>query len=154
MGTPAESRNVRCLAEKGAAMTRNVNAKARKIRGRFAMIPIDVMKHPSTSTLSHAAFRVLVLLAGAYSGHNNGALGVTAGQAAESGVGSRNTLYRALRELESRGLILKTYSASRVPPRPTMWAITWVSVDDTEWSRKTTTAAHTYRTWKPLRAAA
>jgi hypothetical protein len=122
--------------------------------GRFAMVPVAVLEHIAVRSLSHAAFRVLVLLAAAYNGRNNGALGVTAGQAAESGVGSRNTLYQALHELEARGLIVQTYPASRVPPRPTMWALTWKAIDDTEWSRQTTTPSHAYRGWKPARAIA
>jgi hypothetical protein len=128
--------------------------KRKTSSGRFAMVPVSVLEHIAVRTLSHAAFRVLVLLAAAYNGGNNGALGVTAGQAEASGVGSRNTLYRALHELEGRGLIVQTYAASRVPPRPTMWAVTWKAVDDTEWSRKTTTPAHAYRDWKPSRAVA
>ena len=122
--------------------------------GRFARLPVSVLEHAAVTTLSHAAFRVLVLLAAAYNGHNNGALGVTARQASSAGVGSDKTLYRALRDLESRGLVLQTYPASRVPPRPTMYALSWLSIDDTEYSRLTRTASHDYRDWKPSRAAA
>lgn len=128
--------------------------KRKTSSGRFAMIPVAVLEHVSVRTLSHAAVRVLLLLAAAYNGRNNGAVGVTAEQAATHGVGSRNTLYTALRELEARGLIVQTYPASRVPPRPTMWALTWKAIDDTEWSRATTTPSNAYRTWRPSGAAA
>ncbi len=119
--------------------------------GRFAMLPLTVLAEPAVNTLSHAAFRILVLMAAQYNGGNNGALGITYSQAALNGIGSDNTLYRALRTLEERGLIEQTYPASRVPPRPTMYALTWMSVDDTSWSRSTRIPTHTYRDWQPSR---
>lgn len=123
------------------------NPRRKTTGGRFARLPLSVLSTPAVTTLDHAAFRVLVLLAAQYYGTNNGALGITWTQAAANGIKSDNTLYAALRELETRGLIEQTYPASRVPPRPTMYAITWVSVDDTEYSRSTRTAAHSYRDW-------
>ena len=119
--------------------------------GRFAMLPLTVLDTAAVKTLSHAAFRILVLMAAQYNGGNNGALGITRIQAAVNGIGSHHTLYSALRTLEERGLIEQTYPASRVPPRPTMYALTWRSIDDTSWSRSTRIAAHTYRDWQPPR---
>ncbi len=115
------------------------------------MLPLTVLAEPAVKTLSHAVFRILVLMAAQYHGGNNGALGITYSQAALNGIGSDHTLYRALRTLEERGLIEQTYPASRVPARPGMHALTWISVDDTEWSRSTRIAAHTYRDWQPPR---
>jgi hypothetical protein len=112
------------------------------------------LEHITTTTLTHAAFRVLVLLAAQFSGFNNGAIGITAKQAMESGIGSDKTLYRSLRELELRQLVELTYPASRVPPRPTMWALTWLPLDDTRYSQSTRTPSHAYRDWKPERSAA
>ncbi len=119
--------------------------------GRFAKLPLTVLQEAAVNTLSHAAFRILILMAAQYNGGNNGALGITRSQAAVNGIGSDHTLYSALRALEERGLIEQTYPASRVPPRPTMYALTWVSVDDTSWSRSTRIPAHTYRDWQPPR---
>ena len=119
--------------------------------GRFARLPLTVLDQPAARTLSHATFRILVLLAAQYHGSNNGELGLTRSQAAANGIGSDHTLYRALRTLGERGLIEQTYAASRVPPRPTMFALTWISVDDTSWSRSTRTPSHSYRNWKPSR---
>lgn len=121
--------------------------------GRFARLPLSVLSTPAVTTLSHAQFRILVMLAAQFNGYNNGSLGVTRSQAAEQGVGSDHTLYGALKALELRGLIDQTYPASRVPPRPAMYAITWESMDDTTWSRSTRLASHTYREWQaPLKA--
>jgi len=108
-----------------------------------------VLDHPAVRTLNHAAFRVLVLLAAQFSGYNNGSIGLTFGQAQQAGVGSRKAFYGALKDLESRKLIQLSYAASRVPPRPTMWILTWLAVDDTAYSTGTRVAAHDYRHWNP-----
>ena len=112
------------------------------------MLPVMVLDSLAVTTLSHAAFRVLVLLAAQFNGHNNGALGITAEQAAGAGIGSNRTLYHSLAELEARRLILATYPASRVPPRPTMWALTWLPLNDTQYSDATRTPSPAYRNWK------
>jgi hypothetical protein len=112
------------------------------------MLPVMVLETLAVTTLSHAAFRVLVLLAAQFSGYNNGALGITAAQASKAGIGSDKTLYNSLRELQTRQLIADTYPASRVPPRPTMWALTWLPLNDTEYTNTTRTPSHAYREWK------
>jgi DeoR/GlpR family transcriptional regulator of sugar metabolism len=127
---------------------RNVNNKGRKIRDRFAHLPRKAMDHPAVATLSHAQFRVLVLMAGQYNGKNNGALGLTAKQAAQQGIASERTFYRALQELEERGLIERTFPASRIPPRPTMYAITWREIDDTEYTVQQSPPKNSYRKWE------
>lgn len=125
----------------------------RKRSKRFAMLPQRVLESDAVRTLYHAAFRVLVLLAGQYNGHNSGALGITANQAFENGIRSENTLYAALNELEARGLIHMTCKASRIPPRPTMYELAWVARDDTEFSQKRRLPTHEYRKWKPMKEA-
>jgi hypothetical protein len=121
----------------------------RKITGgRFAKLPLMVLETPAVTTLNHAAFRVLVLLAAQYNGHNNGAIGLTANQAAQAGISSDSTLYRSLRELQERRLIQETYPASRVPPRPTMWALTWMPLNNTDYSNETRKPTHAYKDWR------
>lgn len=112
------------------------------------MLPLKVLGHESVRTLNHATFRVMTLMAAQFTGYNNGSLGLTPTQAAESGVSSDKTFYGAVRELEVRGLIERTYPASRVPPRPTMYALAWMAIDDTEFSTKTRLPSHGYREWK------
>jgi len=118
------------------------------------MLPLVVLETPAAKTLSHAAFRVLVLLAADFNGHNNGAIGITAKQAAENGIASDKTLYRSLRQLEERQLIEQTYPASRVPPRPTMWALNWIRLNKTAYTEETKVPTHAYRQWRPGRNAA
>lgn len=113
----------------------------------FVGLPKELLNHQSVTMLSHAEFRVLVLIAKEYYGSNNGALGVTAAQAAQQGIRSKNTHYAALRKLEARGLIAMTYPASRVPPRPAMYEITWQPCDETRYSFSTRTPSFAYRKW-------
>jgi hypothetical protein len=127
----------------------------RKGKGkRFAMLPVMVLETLAVTTLSHAAFRVLVLLTAQFNGFNNGAIGITAKQATGAGIGSDKTLYQSLRELELRQLVELSYPASRVPPRPTMWSLTWLPLNDTQYSQSTRTPSHAYRDWKPERSVA
>lgn len=126
-----------------------MKSRGKKAGKQFALLPVWLMWHVSVATLEHAEFRALALLTSQYRGKNNGAVGITAAQAIEAGIGSKHTLYRALRKLQSRGLIERTHPASRVPPRPTMYALTWWPVDDTEFSKATRTPSHDYRKWSP-----
>ncbi|MDZ4731688.1 MAG: hypothetical protein SH820_17295 [Xanthomonadales bacterium] len=113
------------------------------------MLPVKALDSVAVKTLSHASFRVLVLIAAQFNGHNNGALGLTASQAADAGIGSNKTLYRSLQELETRRLIQKTFPASRVPPRPTMWSLAWIPLDDTKYTSETKQPTHAYLNWQP-----
>ena len=114
---------------------------------QFAMVPLDVLEHPAVATLHHGAFRIMVLLAGQYRGHNNGALGLTEDQAKKGGIGSDNTLYKSLEVLAERGIIEQTYPSSRVPPRPAMFALSWKPIDETKWSTETRTPSFSFRSW-------
>ena len=114
------------------------------------MLPESVYTSQAVATLGHAAFRILVLLAGCYNGKNNGALGLSKNQAARQGISAR-TLYRELKVLEEHGLIDFTYGASRTPPRPTMYAITWQPVNDTNYSVATRVASNDYRKFQAPR---
>lgn len=116
--------------------------------GRFTRLPATLMEHIAVTSLSHGEFRLLVVLAGLYRGKNNGAIGITAKQRITNGFGNRQRFYRNLKELERRGLIEQTYPASRVPPRPTMYALTWLRSDDTDFS-SAGPASYAYREWRP-----
>jgi hypothetical protein len=114
---------------------------------RFAMLPRELLTHCSVTTLEHAGFRVLVLLAAEYRGSNNGAIGVTRDQAKAHAGLSKNTLYDALKVLKARGLIELTFPGSKVPPSPAMYALNWLPLNDTEHTIKTRVASHEYRNW-------
>ena len=108
------------------------------------MLPHRVLRSDAIAGLHHAAFRVLVLLAMSYNGKNNGALGVTRDQAAAAGIKSKTTVYLAFDELEEANLITRTRRASAVPPRPAMFGLTWLALDDTEFCKATRLPI-----WKP-----
>ncbi|HET7675210.1 MAG TPA: hypothetical protein VFL54_06775 [Gammaproteobacteria bacterium] len=111
-----------------------------------------MLESEAVRTLYHAAFRVLVLLAAEYNGHNCGAQGITAKQAYEHGI-SRNAFYAALQELQARGLIHMTCKASRIPPRPAKFELAWVARDDTEFSQSRRLPTHAYKQWRAAKEA-
>ena len=115
---------------------------------RFIMLPLSVFKSKACMNLSHAHFRLLMALAADYNGKNNGALALTRPQAREAGIGSNRTVSEGLRDLEARGLIVRTDPGMVRPPRPARFAVTWKDVDSTDFTERSG-AAHTYRYWSP-----
>lgn len=94
----------------------------------FARIPISVLESEAVTTLNHAAFRVLVILASQWKGGNNGTLALTAKYAERYGLSGRDTLYKALRELERRGLIVRTRAGIKSKRLFSLFAIGWESI--------------------------
>lgn len=111
------------------------------------MLPHDLLNSEAVKTLSHSGYRLMVLFAAQYDGSNNGALGLTPGQAAKNGIRSQTTFYKVLQELEEHAILERTHEASRVPPRPTMYALTWIPVNDTEYSLAKRVPTRAYKAW-------
>ena len=122
--------------------------KRRAGGGRFVRLPHYLLHSDAMRDLPHSAFRVLVVLTMEFNGKNNGALGLTCDQAQTYGIRSKNTLYRGFEDLERRGLIEQTYPASRVPPRPAMYALTWLPVDETKYTKPTRTSTNAFQAWR------
>ncbi len=99
---------------------------------RFAGIPVSVLESEAVTTLEHAAFRVLVILASQYWGRNNGTLALTEHFARPHGFRGRDTLYRSLRELEKRGLIVCTRRGMKMKKSFTLYALGWRDIDNRE----------------------
>lgn len=128
------------------AERRFAKAKGRsQTGGRFALLPLSVLKDPAVTSLDPAVRWVLVALAAQYSGGNNGAISLTLPVAREYGIRSSDTLRRGLSELCERRLIEKTFQGSYTPPLPARYAINWQPLNDTEWTRACRTASHAYR---------
>lgn len=121
------------------------------------MVPVDVLTSAAVRTLPNVAHRVLVALAAQYHGCNNGSLTLTRRTAREYGIGDTHALAAALRELEERGLVIRTRPGSRLPPRSAMYALTWRQVDDPlrhdpHDARPTLKPAHAYGAWQPSKS--
>lgn len=102
----------------------------KRSRERFARMPVDVLESAACATLPLAAFKVLTVLASSYSGANNGTLACTESWARRYGINGTDTVRRSLKELERRGLIEVTRRGMRMRRVPTLYAITWASVDN------------------------
>ena len=100
---------------------------------RFARIPVSVLECEAVRTLDHAAFRVLVVVAAGFWGGNNGALALTPRYADRFGLTSRDTLYKALRELVRRGLLIETRQGWRgVKNHFALYALAWADINNRE----------------------
>ncbi len=103
-------------------------------RGGFCSIPQQVFSGPDVNALSHATFRVLMVLVRQYNGRNNGDLCATEKEMSAFGITSPDTINRAIKELLKRGLIVKTrhggYSGKDGKRKPALYALTWLPVDD------------------------
>lgn len=118
---------------------------------RYALLPDDVLMSPAVSTLSLAAFKVLVVLAAQYCGRNNGKLTLPFSVARGYGICSKGTLISALRELADRGLVLETHKGGLPPYGCSRYALTWRELDPDEAAGKITgsPASHDYARWTP-----
>jgi hypothetical protein len=101
-----------------------------RIKGRFAMIPRDVWLSEACRTLPYYARVVLIAIAFQYAGKNNGDLSMPWSVALTFGVRSKEHLVDSLRLLLERGLILKTRQGGKRPLGPTLYALTWLPIDD------------------------
>ncbi len=111
-------------------ITRRSARGRRRCAERFARIPHSVLESEAVTTLEHAAFRVLVILASQYSGRNNGTQALTEQHARRYGFSGRDTLYRSLRELEGRGLIVCTRRGMKIKNVFTLYALGWEDIDN------------------------
>jgi hypothetical protein len=118
-----------------------MNRKRQRMKGRFggegerfARMTQTLLEHPSVTSLSHAAFRVLTVLAvGAYApgldvAGNNGTQAMTASHAKRYGFNSHDTLSRALKALLERGLIVKTRAGCRNKRGFSLYAMGWLPI--------------------------
>lgn len=102
-----------------------------RLRGdleHFARIPVSLLESEAVVTLNHAAFRVLVILASQFRGRCNGNLALTERFARPHGFRGRDTLYRSLRELESRGLIVCTRRGMKIKNSFSLYALGWLEI--------------------------
>jgi len=88
-----------------AMMDRRARVKGRKSHGRFGMIPKTILDSREYAELSAPAAKLLLDMAGKYSGANNGDLSMPWSDMRTRGWKSKDTLERARKELLRAGFI-------------------------------------------------
>lgn len=129
--------------------------KLERTKGRgsykpFFRIPIDVLESPEYAGLSGIAIKLLMDLGSQYRGYNNGDFGIWWRLMKKKGWKSKDTLYRAVRELESAGFILRTRQGGM--NRANLFAITWFEINECGGKldvRPTKVASNTWRKLQP-----
>lgn len=101
--------------------------KGRKESGTFLKVPTAVLCCPNYCALSLKA-RALILDIGArFNGFNNGDLAAPYSWMQSHGWRSKDTLHRALKELQQAGLIELTRQGGL--HGPSLYAFTWLAID-------------------------
>lgn len=121
---------------------------------RFLRLPFRVIDHCAWTTLAFVARCVLLAVMGQFRGRNNGTLPLTEGIARGCGVPDSHQLYRALRELEARGLIVCTRRGSGGGPhkKASLYAVTWLPIDPPDdknphEAEPTNVASYAFESW-------
>ncbi|HTE40040.1 MAG TPA: helix-turn-helix domain-containing protein [Steroidobacteraceae bacterium] len=89
---------------------------------------MSVLESEACKSLDHAAFKILVILAAHYRGRNNGTQAITGTFAHRFGFKGRNTVYRSLRALVERGLLIQTRDGWRQKDHFALYAIGWEDI--------------------------
>jgi Helix-turn-helix domain len=127
-------------------LPRTHDAKGRSLtKGRFALLPEDVLLSRAYCATSPVARALLVELAYLFTGSNNGSLGLSARQAAERLGCSKDTAARAFRELQEHGLIevrrIGKFT-TKTAPLASEWALSWRPCN-----RTNRLASNAFRNW-------
>lgn len=95
----------------------------------FISIPNKLVESELFSSLSGVSIKVLIKLIAQYNSYNNGNLSAPRSQLKEWGIGSPNTLQKALEELQAKGLIVLTrqgyFTRSAKGSTCNLYAICW-----------------------------
>lgn len=108
---------------------RNVNAKGRRIKGRFGMVPEAVHESRAYRSLSPRAAKLLLDMLMQYDGKNNGDLNAAFHDLKPYGWGSKNNLHRAAMELLESRLIYRTRVGGR-NNTCSLYALAWQPIDE------------------------
>lgn len=107
--------------------------RGRREEGSFVALPHQLLNCPNYLSLSAHAVKLLIDIYAQYKGTNNGDLAATWSMMKERGWRSRDTLSKALRELEVYGMIERTRQGGEGKAgrkATTLWAVTWKPVDE------------------------
>ena len=110
-------------------MTRKFKGNRDKCDGKtFVRLPTVVLESQGYRRAGHAARALLIDIAMQYTGHNNGKLTACAKYLNPLGWSSNNTLVRAVRELQSCGLLIETRKGG-FPNTSAWFALSWLDLD-------------------------
>lgn len=123
----------------------------------YARIPISVLESEAVKTLDHAAFKILVIIASDCWWHpvkmkgRNGTAAFTESFQKKWGFKGRDTLYRALRELTDRGLLVRTRDGQRIRNRFALYGLGWLPIThrDAQLLNQPEPAPDLWKRWKP-----
>jgi hypothetical protein len=101
--------------------------KGRREAGNFMRVPCVVLDSPNFRALSMKAKALILDIGARYNGHNNGDLAAPWSWMKERGWRSKDTLQRALAELQCFGMIEQTRQGGL--HGPSLYAFTWMPID-------------------------
>ena len=102
--------------------------KNRKSKKPFLLLPREMITSAGYKKLSGSAIKLLIDLGAQYYGTNNGDLTTSWTIMKERGWRSKDTLYKAINELEHAMFILRTRQGGR--NKCNLFAITWQPIDE------------------------
>jgi len=102
--------------------------KGRASRGPFLAIPREVMNSPAWAKMTAHEVKLVMDVAAAYRGNNNGDLSCTWGAMFKRGWSSKETLAKALAGAIERGFLAKTRQGGRRVC--SLFAITWEPINE------------------------
>jgi hypothetical protein len=112
-------------------MASNTNAKGRKKTASFVALPKHLINSPKFRGLHGSSIKLLTQIAEQYNGSNNGDLQAAFSIFKDRGWRSSGTLDRALKELLTIGLIVKTRQGY-FPNTCSLFGLTWHLIDKSD----------------------
>lgn len=103
-------------------------AKGRREGGRFIALPYSVLRHPNYISLSPRAVKLLLDFCSFYDGKNNGNFTTAWTVIKDRGWKSRDQVWKAQKELEEKGFILRTRQGGR--HKCNLFGITFYAIDE------------------------
>jgi hypothetical protein len=104
-----------------------MKSMGRRDAGNFLRVPSAVLDSGNFCTLSMKAKALILDIGARYNGHNNGDLAAPWSWMQKRGWRSKDTLLRALRELQGYGMIEQTKQGGL--HGPSLYAFTWMPID-------------------------
>lgn len=109
-------------------MAKKMNAKGRRSSGTFLALPHNLINAPKFQDLSGNATKLLIQMAGQYTGKNNGDLSAPFKTMKAVGWRSQTTLNKALNELLALGFLVRTRQG-HFPKTCSLYGLTWKPID-------------------------